>query len=403
MRFRSKTKEMSVDVDEKVSSNTSNGGYRCPSSAVLEDYLNVVCKKSTAVMTETKSISDTVTPDFFRRQRDGEILPTNACTRETKVEYPAMSSMSQALDYDICDKDGNLSRWNNNPVVTSFLAKPPKALFKAREIDAARAEAAAKVRSMGMDALTSLVEGRQTLAMLVGAKRNLTKTVKDLIRTLVRSGRKPKTLGDLIDATSSPWLEARFGWRILYYDLLSIQDYLDKRDKEISLVVGRSRITKQETVEGAAGQSFLYEESVNFGFPGLLDYSIVGNSSIANTIWEVIPFSLVLDMFFDIQTRIIAHSGKPVNVRLLDQANFQTTKRSCLSIAQAPFRVSPEGRYPYRAVLHEPTAISAYQERYTRVHDRGIPSKWPTVSLSLGGYKPVDLFYLSKIIFDRVK
>lgn len=297
------------------------------------DAVQFIPSPSDLDFTVQDSIIDEVTPNYRERVAAGEILATNRLT-VTKVPDPSIAWFYTASVQQVGPNSFSGGFYSGQLALHSILNH--KRLISDSEKNSTRVEAIAKLRSQGWDYLTSSAEAGQLIKMLVGLKKSLTAAIVGCARETARLNRKSSLRKDMVHmykSFQSVWLEGRFGWRILYYDIMAIHDFINNMDNEKKLIVGRGAIkqTSNETVKYNMGPygyqcltaEFTREHQYKVGYPGLVDFSVVGNPSMVNTIWEVIPFSLVVDWFFDVQSLVQAFSGKPKNVAEQSHANYE--------------------------------------------------------------------------------
>lgn len=389
---------------------SSSGGTTCAREVPLDEVIDNFWggnfpTESSVDSTQYEEFTDVVTPGFFEKRRSGAILPTNPMSSKIidTVDTAAESLLGYTLyAYKPCNspKGRDSIRFRHGTVKVSAgpIGAPTKILTES-EINQARIEALASLKTQGMDVLTSAAELHKTLAMLAGARRRLIGMIENLLKSLRSLGIKPKSWSAFIQALSDPWLEGRFGWRILWYDLLNIMDYIDNLDKRSRVIVGRSSASATRDFSTSTYGDTTVTHKVSLGYPGILDPKIPGYGSIVNTAWDIIPFSLVVDMFFDVQGRIIALLSTPQNVTELKQSAFMVEELVRTQSIQA--KMDPVDGYSL--VLHNnPVLIEQRYEVKTRTNVAQPGLDLPPLKISLGGYKPIDLAFLARLIVKKV-
>jgi hypothetical protein len=163
--------------------------------------------------------------------------------------------------------------------------------------------AAERIYAKGHDTLTFLSELKKTTSMFRG--------VADKLRRLA-SGKSPGEIADL-------WMEGRYGWRTLMYDLIDLNGALTEFDasrKRYSERTGRSYTDVQSSsgFYSPGGQNMIkvsrvdsYEVSVRGSVtadiqPPQFRFNLVATG------WELIPFSFVIDWLVDVGSAIMACS-----------------------------------------------------------------------------------------------
>lgn len=413
MRTRTTTNSVTVDSDTGGRlAGTAAGGTTCNREVSLQEVIsdywggNFPTRESITI-DETIHFTDTITPNYALRRKKGEVLPTNPMVKETFRVIPEGTVCRSSIAYCFyrskpCkDKpwDTISYRLGTKEIKVRPIKTAPRDLISSSELQDVQREAIAKLRSQGIDYLTTLVELRQTLAMLAGAKQRLIDIVVKMVQYVRRLGKKPKTWSDLLDLVGGAWLEGRFGWRILYYDLKAIVQYVENLKNDPKLIVGRSKRSATRDYSSNYGDYTVVDE-LQVGYPGTLSYDIPGASSILNTVWEVIPFSLVVDMFFDVQSWIISLSGATANVKEHPSAAFLTRTKTVYGNAQIEKPLPPEG---YSAIyFNEPSVVSQFYEQKTRSWIDGPSVGLPPFRFNLGGFKPVDLAFLMRILIGKL-
>lgn len=414
MRVRYRTETISVEHDVGGRSGSQRGTTTCtnrevPLSEVIDNFWGGnFPERATSTMDVTHRFEDVVLPDYAARRRSGDILPTNPMARSMDMEsLPRLYSKLAYIQYRRQPCKSNVDHQSisfRQGTVQAVISTPGPLtrILSDSDVRQAQIEALARLRSQGMDALTSIWELNQTLAMLAGARKKLIKLFTDGVRYLRRKGYKdiPKSVSGLLDLLSNVWLEGRFGWRILYYDLLAIMDFLKRRSEEVKLIVGRSLATASRSGGSSTTMAYTLTDEVRIGYPGFLDLSKIGNYSIANTAWDSLRFSLVVDMFFDVQGWIISLSGTPLNVKELPNSAFLVRRLTRESIIQAQTPVPPEGFQ--QIVFNDAAAAYLVRKGVTRTRIGEPTLGLPPFRLSLGGYKPVDLAFLLRIIAGKL-
>lgn len=166
------------------------------------------------------------------------------------------------------------------------------------------AAAAAKIYTSGHDTLTFLAELSQLKGLFV-------ETGVKLATMRIPSNWR---------ALSSDWLSGRYGWRVLYYDILSLNKAiknLNNTRKRFSEKVGNTTTTRVTTVPAApihsTSCSIAHEvqDIIKVGVHG----SVTADIEIADfqfnplrTAWELIPLSFVIDWFLSIGQSLAAAS-----------------------------------------------------------------------------------------------
>jgi hypothetical protein len=230
------------------------------------------------------------TPDFFKRLKRGDLLP---------MTYFESFTTSGSSSGSFITKNGtNTYAWTPMWVFAEAYIHPDELL--ALQVEKFPVDpsvyvqaAAAKLQSRGFDALTFLAELKQTIRMFEGL-------VKRLITAVYR--------GKIVDS----WLEWRYGWRTLFFDMKDFSETLHE------VFTKAQSLRNKESV----GDSFTYSSSRNYDISYTsstiamhesytLDASFRG-SIIADMIpprfsfnpittgWELVRFSFIIDWFLQV-------------------------------------------------------------------------------------------------------
>jgi hypothetical protein len=154
--------------------------------------------------------------------------------------------------------------------------------------------------SPDLDVLTLLAEAHQTVGLILGAR----KRAKKLILQALRGGKHTAK------AAADAWLEWRYGWRILLYDMAAISDFVETPFREIR--TGRANVTFADIKSSTSHFSGYYvthdtlnevnrKLSVNATCAVLVEANTLNAfASFAVTAWELVPYSFVADWFVSI-------------------------------------------------------------------------------------------------------
>lgn len=168
-------------------------------------------------------------------------------------------------------------------------------------------QAAANVYSQGWDALTFTAELHKTIALFTGARQRLLQLIKAAINAYKRKNKN--SLAKIVLSPTELWLEYRYGWRLLYYDIQDISKALatlDDSRKRFSQRAGTT-YTETETTEGT------YDGNYKFTYTIVDDYEYSVRGAVVadltppkfqfnpiTTAWELITFSFIIDWFISV-------------------------------------------------------------------------------------------------------
>lgn len=243
--------------------------------------------------------------DFHKLKALGALMP------ETPYYQSVVTAVQGGREYCIVptgtasyreiDLDGPFTRWGNG---YSFIpsALGIEAAYTPTDLQYYVDKAAAKIQSSGWDALTFLTELHLTLSMF----SNLIFKVEKLTR-----GLPPERIENL-------WLEGRYGWRILKYDIQDIQKVIESLGKKVrtrySESAGNTMVeSKTIVLHEGAGQEYSHllvgQDTVQVGLRGHVTADILVDSISLNpfiSVWEVTNFSFIIDWFIGIGSALSA-------------------------------------------------------------------------------------------------
>jgi hypothetical protein len=179
------------------------------------------------------------------------------------------------------------------------------ALAREQNIDYAVQQAAANIYSSGWDALTFLAELRKTATSFATIQDRLASMLK---RARTRANRRGVKL--LLDDAASLWLESRYQWRTLLYDIEDFALTLAEFDEK------RKRFSERSGWSTQTSDSYTYDTSdVNQWWTTLVDttYDISVRGSVVADIqppkfggnpvttgWELVRFSFIVDWIINV-------------------------------------------------------------------------------------------------------
>lgn len=211
------------------------------------------------------------------------------------------------------------------------------------------------------------------------------------------SGRGLKNVQDrstVADNLSARWLEWRYAVSPMIYDLDDALSVL--YDSRIRLLITHRTGAKSESYVGSlrspnASRSFSYRASVTTGIyfsvnPKVDSFKRLGLLNPLATLYELTPFSFVVDWFYDVGNYIAsldAMAGVTV------YSSYQVTKIVEQTSARVPSvssmcgtRYSTEGRYVYKS--------------YSRTPSPSLSVPLPSFQLGLNAHRLVDAISLVK-------
>lgn len=323
------------------------------------------------------------TPGWKRIRNEGGILPMTAWDR---------------IELDVTS-NGGLREWCNNSqsrkyyYVQHHLAKNAPSVYPligswqsydwmghvgTMDLQYYVQKAASAIYSSGWDAATFLAEIGQLRRMLSGVVTKLSKLVR---------GRSPGELHNL-------WLEGRYGWRTLMYDINDLREVLSSANERRT----RYRETKGYTLTGSYNTSTDFVSSLISRYAFSMSWTVNMRGTVVadidvpdfqfnpiTTLWEVTRLSFVVDWLLNVGQALEAASFllmvKDYKACTGYRADFDVDG-SCSLLAMAPgiSGGSLTGSINGSVSIMErtPTTVSAF----------------PRVNLRLDGFKILDILAL---------
>lgn len=241
------------------------------------------------------------TRNFSKLKREGKLIRHTAFNQKSVQCSPGIGSYSQTntggsvLSWDNC---GWLSTDLHN---TSIMHNPDTAYASA-----AVQNAAAAIMSEGWDALTFASELPKLKDMFQKSARKIVKLAKLPRKQGFRGWRQ---LGDA-------WLEGRYGWRTLAYDIRDLDDAIRNYDKNRLIWTERQgyndsySATGSETWNWAAGDLLLdWQDDTEHSIRGSVAAEIQParfQVDPLQTGWELVPYSFVVDWVLNVGQALAA-------------------------------------------------------------------------------------------------
>lgn len=372
---------------------TKLSGQGDPPASWSEERVNIVRKGRYA---------GTPTPNYHRRMRRGELIPHQAYTRfDSQADYPHgryfgtySKNTNPPLSYRY---EVNSTRDVPGAATTESEAMVRlQSLLKMSGIkeDALLVEALANCKPE-LDAGTMLAELSKTVNMVVGVRKRALKLISEARRGGFHTAK----------AASQAWLEWRYGWRILGYDINSVVEYLNHpiRDSIVEGRAGQSYTRYDEVVRPFSGyyvrhntvgqlkKDLSVRANVNVKFRGKSSNAFV---SPAVTGWELIPFSFVADWFVGVGDAIGAWEVLLQAEQLTSSVGYKYTEVGDIRLENIQVGTGQYATSPYGVSGNSHT----YCTLLTRA-PRSIPLIYPRLRVKLNSAKIADL---AAILLTRI-
>jgi len=411
----------------RIRDRTSGGGLgptqfcraetRNPSTNQWDDW-TVAHRFSNEVEEQTiEHCEDTVIPDFHRRIAAGEIINNPMFKTTVFVKSPNVVN----FDHTVQNTNGNGFRFRGPYVPFSDgVGFPPACLdrnafpdadeMKSDALNLAVTKAHAHIDESEMLLLTSAYEAEKTVGFMVdtlGALYRLAKNARKGNFSAIAKGASPAQLAEI-------WMNFRYGARPLYYDVQNAMAALEKKRAEIRKVYRGWSEDSASVSDVIPGCGMHYETDVSISrkatytvsaragvlcdvrIDGLSPYGI---TKIPESIWEIIPFSFVIDWFCNVGDIIAALSPK---AGVQQRASWVTVKEEITATNSSGSVTSTAPSEIWDVVNYSQSSMFTYGRReiiLERIKDPHV-SAWPTVDFRLDAFKLTDLgIMLRQLLF----
>lgn len=319
MRTRSRTL---IDESKTFNGSTTDYSGGVPVNTYPVSYYGMLKK-------HTQSISDVVTPDYLSRQRKGEII-SNPCSREDILTVWNPGSLSTSwgstpgVNYSVRTYEGGfIEIFLASPHTSGIGLERPSCSIddvKARVI----ASAHARARLSEAQVLATLGELEETVRSIASIMMRAYRIFRALKRFDVRFLKRqisPKELSDR-------YMEARYAIRPLYYDARQIiaaaTAERPKKGSKLRFTASESfNESRHETgvvyrsdsdyiwhADRSAASSGKVRAGVLTSVEALSELTFWGCFDVIETVWELVPFSFIIDWFINVGDTIGAWTPK---------------------------------------------------------------------------------------------
>lgn len=338
------------------------------------------------------------TPGFHRKRRKGELLPY---TRFSKMEYSGTSSGSFTGSYDVyrtpSDGGAHINHWTSTlDLYTAFDCAYSQSWWESSAARIPRMGAsllqqvAGKIGNKGFDALTFAAEAGKLQSQFTG---------------LVSRLRKLLTSKRVVVNAAGAWLEGRYAWRTLWFDMQDFQAALEQLNEgyraRISDRVGYSDSAIGEVLSpvgvylGAFHARSRITWEVNVGYRASVTADIKAKlpafrASLFQTTWELIPWSFVIDWFISVGSFL-------ETLTFLSVTNGYSAATGMLVSYHEVEELDQVEKFP-DTVTHKSTILASSRTERTLILTERSPATLPSIPqphIRLNSYKVLDLIALA--------
>lgn len=353
-------------------------------------------------------MTDQKTPGYFRAARENKVIPVSPMSSKKTSWLIGQDS------FELVAGIGGVPKYGLKYSGYVRGDKPSvKVAWPTVDSNAAAQEALSRAQTDCWDALTWAAEFRKTVES-ISVLRGRFDRLADTFTRKVEHINDYSTFVDLgggVSKVSKLWLELRYAWRPMLYDIADIQEAIRRLMKGIEDPLQRAYASRQASVSDNAQilRSGFTSAGGNANLAGfnmlsslILTRTVEAHASVGVqattrdismadpfvTIWEEVPFSFIFDWFVSINNILAAFS--PFATGTLRYATIATTSTHVEAYTYMPI---PAVGYTFIGPGPRPVTVIYEEQTYSRVAN---PSLTPTVEfkLDLNAAKVLDLVAL---------
>lgn len=390
----------------------------------------------------TTTMTDSVTPGYFSSVRNGSVIPVNSMTRSGfksfdstpvagywKVKYNSTGVFvhenyvyGDIISWISASAGGNYPNYSQTKGWLGLSTNPSSPSDTNSLI-----EALANVNTNTWDVGTFLAEFNKTVSMITKFKGNVLDRGERIYRSL--KGRKIRP-GEVtrsgLTAFSESWLEYRYGWRTLSYDLQDISTSLQRLNglksrpkRGSSYHVNSATYSQSGNISSPSTNpgpipSMVYLVSFNCSLQQTRERSVRGTVMVEalgndlafvdplTTAWEIVPFSFIVDWFTNIGDLIKAYSPFLSGNVLASCLSYHDTVTTTTTVVPSDVRMKSMYYNPQHTFYMVcPSGIRTHvSDSYSRVP--ASPTFTLNVKLNVDPSKLVDLSALFALASNRL-
>jgi len=421
-RYRSRTIRQSETVNGYLNA------YQKPSPTGDWEEWNASRESVGLTPSEVKETWDRSSRGFNRRRAAGEIICSPFISRTTTVIHPPLTTFHHHTTKDL--PDGTVgAKWDGSYVAWSYggapepLGLPPEAMtMKQDVIDKAVTAAHANINESDLLALATIAESEKTVEFLVQSARRL-----------IRLGRRARRVGDLLQelnrgyqavprrvvraearALADRYMELRYAARPIVYDMVGVMKAATK-----------PRFINRKTFRGQADDSCDYQDTQTgrlFFYETVADvdrvsrYTVsaragvlttvslsslqpygLGIEALPSTVWELIPFSFIMDWVANVGQTIGSQIPKAGVTQLASWVSVIGTWDS--KVATENIRsIASDSLWDSHSSAGSCQSYGRREVAHERIVSPALRT-WPQVDMNLNMYKLIDLAIIARRVF----
>lgn len=250
--------------------------------------------------------------------------------------------------------------------------------------------AASRIATKGYDALTALSELKETVEMYSTTVRRL----KSFTTKAIGKFKPFHRLEQRVELLNNLWLEARYGWRILYKDTHDLSEALNHFNKARTRYTARPEDTahvSNKTVHESDSEAHVaytvIEDRITYGARGCITADIKPPQFAFDplvTAWEIIPYSFVVDWVVNINDMLQTLAFLRMN------REYTASEGRSITFSR-DWHVEVDFKPGYSGSV---TSTGKYVAEWVNRNPRTIPLT-PSVSTDVSGLHIADAFALT--------
>lgn len=288
--------------------------------------------------------------NYTKRLKAGELLPHNNWDQQK----PQKADVRPGRWYiEVQGNPAIYAEYTDSMIGLPLSYVPPYPNLS--QADYALQKAAAEIYSQGWDALTFSAELPKTANMILGFQKKATNLARGLSKKKI------------LDA----WLEGRYGWRTLGYDVRDIHNAVYEMETKRDIFSERQGFTNTQRINENELRVFPPNMDGLLTTSGSIVESVRGSVSARISVsrarfnpleagWELVPFSFIVDWVYDVGTAIKAMSFLATSTRHFSSIGFKQTH-------QMDYELSLDRTYSGKANGEFTGGISFSGERVARI------------------------------------
>lgn len=403
-----------VDYFTTDQTYTPQHGWSTPASAPAPGVQTTTAGQLTETTTDHVSLNykkriangEIINNPFYRIKVEETNTPPGAFYQEWAYNVAIACTKHVPTQYHTGTKMKWVGTWRPGSCTPLALSSETRVALREEVTDLAVTEAFANIDPSAMLALVSAAETSKTIDSMTQICKRVIKILRHVRKLNLRA-----LAGDLSPKQlSQDYMAARYAIRPLYYDARGLMRGLARGHEKIRETYrgsAQATHTASDTlsnvqvwtyITGSWNRTLSYEVSAKAGVLCAVDVGAVntwGIDQIAETAWELVPFSFIADWFGNTGNWIAAHTP---NAGVNQLASWVTVKETLITTQTlvSVTNVPPSNASAVGLSMTKPT-----WRREEQVLQRSVDPRigaYPRFDLNLDVYKLLDLGIILKNI-----